>query len=268
MVDKSQRFTQLVRIGYFSRAVLYGLLGVIALTSAGSISEGTDGVMQAIENFPAGTFMLWVLVIGLFAYALFRFASFFFDIENNGSDAKGWGKRVGHAGSGIGHLALAWSAFQIANSERSGGGGSAGGAQEAASGVLSITMGAAVLGLIGAAFLVAALFQAKKGITGEFMQRISPDAPDATRWLGAAGFLARAIVFVVIGWSLIQAGWFSSSAEVETMGGALASLAGQGFLFTLVALGLLAFGLFSLILARYKIIPDMGEQGRVPAYRA
>ncbi len=268
MVDKSERFTQLVRVGYFSRAVLYGLLGIIALTSASAVREGTNGVMRAIEDFPGGTALLWVLVIGLSAYALFRFASFFFDIENNGSDAKGWGKRIGHAGSGVGHLALAWSAYQFATSGSGGSGSGGGGAQAAASGVLSMSLGSVLLGIVGLAFLLAAIFQAKKGFTGEFMQRISHQAPDATRWLGGVGYIARAVVFVIIGWSLIQAGWLASSAQVDTLGGALASLADNGIWFTVIAIGLLAFGIFSLILARYKIIPDMGEHGRRPAFRS
>ena len=34
MVDKSEKFNWLVRVGYFSRAILYSVLGLIALTSA------------------------------------------------------------------------------------------------------------------------------------------------------------------------------------------------------------------------------------------
>jgi len=134
MVDKSEKFSWLVRVGYFSRAVLYTVVGLIALTSAGRIAEGTAGIFKAIEDFPAGIAILWIMVLGLFGYALFRFCSPLFDIENEGSDAKGWGKRIGHAGSAIGHLALAWSAFKFATNRNSGGGG----AQEAAAGVLGV----------------------------------------------------------------------------------------------------------------------------------
>ena len=128
VVDKSEKFSWLVRVGYFSRAVLYTVVGLIALTSAGRIAEGTAGIFKAIEDFPAGIAILWIMVLGLFGYALFRFCSPLFDIENEGSDAKGWGKRIGHAGSAIGHLALAWSAFKFATDS----GSSGGGAQEAA----------------------------------------------------------------------------------------------------------------------------------------
>ncbi len=270
MVDKSEKFDWLVRIGYFSRAILYSVLGIIALTSASAISQGTDGIFQAIEDFPAGTAILWLMVVGLVAYALFRLCSPLFDIENNGSDAKGWGKRIGHLGSAIGHLALAYSAYKFATSSDGANGGSdSGGAQEAAAGILSVDFGGIVLGILGIAFFVTAIFQAKKAITGDFMHRISGQAPDFTRWLGGAGFAARAVVYAIIGWSLFQAGFLSGgSDQIKTLGGAVASLAGQGVVFTLTAIGLLLFGLFSLVLARYRIIPELDTSAGVPSFRS
>lgn len=266
MVDKSEKFNWLVRAGYLSRAILYTMLGLVALTNAQSISEGTDGIFKAIEGFPAGTFILWFMVIGLFAYSLFRFASPVFDIENNGSDKKGWATRIGHAGSGVGHLALAYSAYKFATYSSAGSGD---GAEQAAAGVLSVDFGGFILGALGLIFFIVALFQFKKGISGEFMHRISGAAPDFTRILGGIGFCARGVVYGVIGWSLIQAGFLSGgSGEVRSLGDALADLAGTGAVFTITAAGLLIFGLFSLILARYRIIPDLGSEGRVPSYRA
>ena len=267
MVDKSEKFNWFVRLGFFSRGVLYSLIGIIALTSAGKIAEGTDGVFNAIEDFPLGTVLLWLMVLGLVAYGLFRLASFAFDIENHGSDGKGWGQRLGHAGSGIGHFALAYSAYRFAtagDAANSGGGG----AQEAAGGVLSMDFGGVVLGLLGIAFFIAAIAQAKKGLTASFMQRISASAPSWTRIVGRVGYLARAVVFAIVGWSLVQAGFLSGgSSEVRTLGDALANLAGSGIIFTLVALGLIAFGVLSFVLARYRVIPDMGSDGKVPSFR-
>ena len=167
---------------------------------------------------------------------------------------------------------MAFSAYKFASDDRTGGGGGSesggGSAQEAASGILSMEFGGIVLGLLGIAFFVTAIFQAKKGITGEFMHRIAGDAPDATRWLGGAGFLARGVVYAVIGWSLVQAGFLSGgSDEVVTLGDAVASLADQGFVFTLVAIGLLLFGLFSLVLSRYRIIPELDSSKGIPKFR-
>lgn len=265
MIDKSEKFSTLVRVGYFSRAILYTVLGLIALTSAGKIAQGTDGIFIAIEEFPAGMAILWLMVVGLTAYGLFRLASTFFDIENHGSDKVGWATRIGHAGSAIGHFALAFSAYKFATT--SGGGGN--GAQDAAAGILSVTLGGALLGILGLLFFVAAAMQAKKGITGSFMNRISSQAPDSTRWLGGAGFLARAVVFIVIGWSLVKAGFMSSGTDqIKTLGDAVASLSGEGAVFTIVAAGLLVFGIFSLILSRYRIIPDLDRSRKIPSFRA
>ncbi|MGE5953177.1 MAG: DUF1206 domain-containing protein, partial [Qipengyuania vulgaris] len=94
-------------------------------------------------------------------------------------------------------------------------------------------------------------------------------APSATRWLGGAGYIARGVVYTVIGWSLFKAGFMSSGAsQVKTLGDAVASLAGEGFIFTLTAIGLMLFGLFSLVLARYRIIPELDSSAGVPKFRA
>lgn len=266
MVDKSEKFRWLVRLGYFSRAVFYAMLGFLALTATRQISQGTDGIFRAIEDFPGGTAILWLMVAGLLAYALFRLCSPLFDIEHEGSDGSGWARRIGHLGSAIGHAALAWSAYKLATADASGGGA---GARQAAAGILSAELGGVVLGLLGLAFMAAAFSQAKKGITGSFMARISPRAPNAARVLGGIGYVARAAVYAVIGWSLVRAGFLTRGAEeVKTLGEAVVALAGNGPVFQLVAIGLIVFGLFSLILARYRIIPDLGRGGRVPLYRA
>ena len=73
----------------------------------------------------------------------------------------------------------------------------------------------------------------------------------------------------MIGWSLVKAGFLSGGAEqIKTLGDAVASLAGEGFVFTLTALGLLLFGIYSLIQARYRIIPELDSDAGVPRFRA
>ena len=38
----------------------------------------------------------------------------------------------------------------------------------------------------------------------------------------------------------------------------------MGSIYTLVAIGLMLFGLFNLVIARYRIIPDLGIEGLKP----
>lgn len=254
------KFSTLVRVGYFSRAVLYIVLGLIGLTSAHQLRQGTDGIFLAIRDYPAGTALLWLMVIGFTFYGLFRLASTALDIEHHGSDRSGWMTRIGHGASGLGHFALAFTAYGFATYAADNGSG----AQDAAAGLLAITLGGTVLGLLGGCFILAGLLQVKEALSGSFMAYVSSHAPRQTRSLGSAGYLARAVVFAIIGWSLIEAGLLGGSAErVKTLGEAVASLSGSGIWFQLVALGLLVFGLFSLILARYRIIPEVNLSARL-----
>ena len=92
------------------------------------------------------------------------------------------------------------------------------------------------------------------------MKRIAHHAPPAVKFAGHAGYAARAVVFAIAGWSLVQSAWLSSTAKMKTLGEALASLQDKGLLFTIVAIGLLLFGVFTLFVARYRIIPDLDER--------
>ncbi|RKF23416.1 DUF1206 domain-containing protein [Altericroceibacterium spongiae] len=264
MVDKSEKFRWLIRLGFASRGVVYALIGYLALSGPGQ-NDGPSGSFSYLQDMPAGTPLLYVAALGLLGYGLYRLCSPVFDIENYGHDKTGIAHRVGHAGSAFAHFVLAYTALQFAMGSHQSGSGST--AEQAADTVLSVSFGGFVLGLLGLAFLLAGLAQAKKGLTASFMQRISAQAPAFVEWLGRAGFFARTVVFVIIGWSLIQSAWFSSSERVKTLGEAITSLADSGALYNLVAIGLLLFGIFSIFMARYRIVPDLDSSGLKPAFR-
>lgn len=265
MVDKSEKFTWLVRLGYAARGLVYILLGYLALSTAGKAGEGQTAVFDLIQDVPLGTPLLYLVAVGLLGYAAFKLMDAATDLENHGSDAAGRAKRVGSAASGLAHLALAYTAYQFATGAQNDSTG--GGGQERASTLLTWEMGWILLGLIGVGFLVAGVFQAKSAYDAHFMQRISGRAPHAVRTIGRLGHAARAVVFLIIGWSLMQAGWLEQSSEVKGLGAAIMALSDNGAIYSLVAAGLILFGIFSLIAARYRIIPDVNAQSAKPTLR-
>jgi hypothetical protein len=269
MVDKSEKFRWLVRVGYAARGLVYILIGYLFLAGNRNGRSGDGGAQAAfdwLQDTPGGPIILTIAAVGLLAHALYRFACAIFDVENYGRDAKGIGHRVGDGASGIAHGVLAYTAFQFANGTRqTDGGGDA--AREAAATVLSMGLGSVVLGIMGIGFLVAAAMQARSACTGAFMRRISGQAPRFVEPLGRCGFAARAVVFALIGWSLVKSGWLSRGSQAKSLGEAIDSLRDTGILFTLVALGILLFGVFSLFLARYRIIPDLDAQELKPRLR-
>ena len=97
------------------------------------------------------------------------------------------------------------------------------------------------------------------------MRHISSRAPQFVEYLGRFGLFARSLVFLIIGWSIVRSAWFDSSAQVKTLGDAVTSLADDGTLYTFVAVGLLVFGIFSLFVARYRIVPDIDRSDLKPS---
>jgi len=266
MVDKSQGFISLVRIGFAARGITYMLLGYFALAASSRIEGGNKAVFAEIENWSLGELLLWVIAIGLIAYAAFKFFSAIGDIQHRGSDAEGILRRIGDAASGVAYSALSFAAFQFAAGSKDASAQDS--SQEQASTLLSMDLGGLVLGLIGIGFVVGAVMQAKKAIDASFMQRVRADAPRFVEPIGRIGSASRAVVFALIGWSLVQAAWFSQSSEVKGIGQALLSLRDEGVLYTLTAAGLILFGLFSVVVSRYQIIPDFDQEGLKPSFRS
>jgi len=254
MVDKSEKFRWLVRLGFAVRGLVYLLIGYLALTASRG-DMGPEGAFDMLQGAPLGAPVLYASAVGLAAYALFRFASLLFDVENHGTDGKGVVHRIGQGAAGIAYLTLAWTAFQFAGGEKTAPTGGA--TKEAAGTLLTFSFGSLALGVIGLGFAAAAVVQAKSAFSAGFRRQIASDAPAIATPLGRAGLAARAVVFLIIGWSLVRSAWFGSSQEVKTLGDAIGTLATSGLLYTLVAVGLVLFGLFSLLLARYRIIPDL-----------
>lgn len=264
MVDKSEKFSWLVRLGYAARGLVYILLGYLALSTADQAEGGGEAVFDMLQGVPLGTTLLWIMAVGLLAYAAYKFLSAIADIENRGGDTKGAMKRVGDFASGVAHGFLAYAAYQFATGTQQ---AASEGSGERAGSVLQWELGGLVIGLIGLGFLVGAAMQAKTAYTAHFMHGISPRAPTGIEMVGRAGHAARAVVFAIIGWSLMKSAWFSSESQVKGLGEAILSLRDMGTLYTLVAIGLLLFGVFSLVTARYRIIPHLDRDGLKPSFR-
>lgn len=265
-IDKSRRFVTLVRLGYAARGLTYILLGVLALETSGKAMEGAAGVFDYLRDIPLGTPLLWLVAIGLLAYALFKLLASMANLENHDSNAMGMAKRVGELASGVIHLFLSYAAYKFATGAKTSAEGG-GGEQAMAQPVMDLEVGAVLIGLAGLGMLAAAVMNAKHAATGDFMKCLAGHAPRTVEAVGRAGHAARAVVFAIIGWSLVRAAWLNSEAAVTGLGEALLGLRDNGVVFTLVAIGLMLFGAFSLITARYRVIPDFNRGQLKPHLR-
>jgi hypothetical protein len=251
------KMEMLTRVGFAARGIMYVLIGFLAVR-LGRNEDGA-GAMAALDSGP-WRFLLALMAAGFLGYGLWRLSEAATDTEGNGSGAKGIAIRIGGAVSGLVHLGLSFYALTLALGSR---GGSGGGAQETAATVLDQPVGWLALLLAGLALAATGLFQLIKAAKRDFLRHLSPEASRQpwVGWLGSGGYAARGIVFAVMGWFLFQAGRDARASEAGGMGEALSWLSGP--MQTLVAAGLLLFGLFSFVEARYRRINDPGVLDRL-----
>jgi Domain of Unknown Function (DUF1206) len=106
------------------------------------------------------------------------------------------------------------------------------------------------------------LYQGYRGLTRDFLEdskteEMSPRTKAWISWVGTIGHLARMVVFVLSGWFLVKAAVDFDPKKAVGLDGALAKLQHNSLgpvLLGIVALGLIAFALYSLSDARYRRI--------------
>lgn len=254
---------RLARFGYAARGVVYAVIGLLAIQAAFSgRSAGEQASPEgAIQRIAEQSRLLLVLVaIGLVGYALWRFVQAVLDPENKGSDPKGLAKRGMMLASGIGYSGLALLAARIA----SGAGGSQGqgGDQAMTASVMDKPFGRWLVILAGIAVIVSGFYQLYEAWTDRFRRHLKLQEMDHSEerlatHTGRLGLASRGIVFLLMGWFLIQAGLRHDPSQASGLAGALETLAAQPYgpwLLGIVAFGLIAYGAYSFLQARYRKI--------------
>jgi len=120
--------------------------------------------------------------------------------------------------------------------------------------------GRALLILAGVLFVVAGVEMGRRSARLDFRERFTTqDMPRAlailTRALGAVGCVARAVVFVLVGVFVLKAAVLSSAKQVKGLDAVFRSVASSAYgswLLTVLASGLLCYGLYCLLEARYR----------------
>jgi hypothetical protein len=262
-VGKHPWTERLARIGYAAKGVVYIVVGVLATMTAlgiGGEAKGTQGAMRSIARQPFGTIMLSIVAFGLVAYVIWRWVQAVTDADDKGTKAKGIALRLGYAGSGFIYAGLALSAARIVFGAREDGKQSA--AQSWTATVMEFPYGNWLVTLAAFGVMGYGVYQCYKGYTAKFRKRLKMGEMTERGMLwatrsGRFGFIARGIIFLLVGLFLIQAAWYYDSSKAKGLDGALQNIIQQPFgpwLLGGIALGLVAYGLYMLIEARYRRI--------------
>lgn len=260
-----RRIETWARIGYVARGLVYLLLGWIALSSGKALSTGET--VQAFDDLPGGDVLLIALGVGLFGYGLYKICSALLDLDGKGSKPKGIVTRGARMFGGIAYWGLAFVAVKQLTKGNDGAadagqaGGSGGQGQEAAKQVSEATGGDTLLILVGLVVLVVAGAQLWIAYKAKFMDEM-PGAPQLVKPAGQIGYAARALIVAIVGYFIVKAG--IDGTRLRTSGDALDLVKeSHSLLFQLTAIGLILFGVTSLMMARYRRINDADVVARV-----
>lgn len=252
------------RFGYVTRGVLYVAMGILAArVGQGLRAESADsmGSMRAIAEEPFGRVLLALVAAGLGAFALWRIVQAVIDSDGHGRSAKAIAKRVVLGFTGLLYAPLAIAAARLL----SGDGPASEGADQARKGfLLAWRYGPLAVGVIALLILVVGLTEIWIGVRASFAKemdlgRLSSRARSVVRAAGRVGFGAHGAILTTVGIFLAKAAFESDPSSATGIDGALVRLAngehGQAIV-TAMGCGLIAFGAFSFLMARYRRAPE------------
>jgi len=234
----------LARVGLVAKGISYGLVGALALKLAlgdGGAATSNQGAMQHLAQSSFGTIVLVLLAIGLAAYAVWRVIQAWQGTE-----------RFVNAARFVIYGALTYSAVRILmgageqSQNKS--------AHKTTAVLLSWPGGPAIVALIGVVLIGIGLYQLYMGVTRKFEEKWRGQS-DIGDVVGVVGHIARFVVLALMGAFAIKAAVDYEPQKAVGLDGALQKLAHESygsFLLALTAAGLLAYGVFCFVDARYR----------------
>ena len=209
--------------GCFSTGIVYFAIGVVAMLSFLKLKDGgadEASLLVYLNNYIAGKFVVWVVMLGMIAYIVWRVYETFNDPYGYGSSAKGIAKRTGVALSGFADALIAFSAVQallgIGETVET---GVPVAERKMAETLLNESWGTAVVAAIGVACVVTALVQIGYAAARSYEERMNLEK--MPRWtlvavhvLAWTGHFARGVILGIIGVSFISAAVSTSAQHV------------------------------------------------------
>jgi hypothetical protein len=253
----SAAMSGLARFGMGARAFVYLVIGWLAMQIAlghRTHEANQRGALAEIAQHPAGLVVLWILALGLIAYAIWRLTEAAFGSAAEGSNAS---SRVKSLFRGLAYAAFAVSTFSfIAGRSRQ---GQSEQQETETARLMSHGYGRWLVGLAGLVVVAIGVGLIVEGMTRRFEQKLRMhELSGVTRtWvvaLGVVGSVARGVAFAITGALVVEAAVTFEPQKSAGLDGALRTLASHAYgrwLLLLLAAGLLVFAVFGFAAARW-----------------
>jgi len=256
-------FEGLARAGYVARGLIYIVIGICAIRLADGVNgqpASQTGALKLIADQRFGHALLVLMAIGLGGYSLWRLAQVVFGTTPEAGRHSTL-DRIGALGSAVAYATFCFIALSILLAPET----TAGNDQkprDVTRTALEWPAGRWLVGAVGVLFLVVAGYQLYMGISRKFLEdskvgEMDQSVRKAFTVLGVVGLCARAVAFGLIGVFIFRAARDFKASEAVGLDGALERLTRQSYgptLLLIVALGLIAFGIYSIADARFRKI--------------
>ena len=260
-----QWITPLAKTGLTAKGIVYCLVGILAFMAAfhlggqSASQADTTGALQSIEDLPAGKWLLLAVGVGLLCYSAWRVVEAFTHKKQGEKDVKKWGQKGRYLLSGLGYLSIGIAALHMAL-QSSGGGQGGNRNKNMAAELLSQPMGQWLLGLAALIIAGVGIYQIYYALSEKYKKHVnnmnySSGASDLLLKTGKAGYVARGIVWLIIGWMLLKAAMQSSASQAGDTAQAFGFLQNSSYgtyLLGIIALGVICYGIFCFVRARYE----------------
>ncbi|WP_345528760.1 DUF1206 domain-containing protein [Nocardioides endophyticus] len=245
------------RAGLVAYGVVYVLIGWLALQLAWGDRSGapsSSGALRELAQQPFGGALIWVVSIGMFLLALWQLLEAGFGHRDE-DGKKRLAKRAASVGKAVVYVAIGFSGVKIAV----GSGSSGKGEETFTAKLMNLPAGQVLVAVVGLAIIGFGIFQFYRAWTEGFADKLDGEGRSGTSGtayiaFGKAGYTARGVAFAIVGGLFVYAAVTHNAKKSGGLDQALFEVLDQPFgpvLLTLVALGLVCFGLFTFAQARH-----------------
>jgi hypothetical protein len=252
----------LARLGYASKALIYAIVGSLAIaaaTSRGGQITDTSGALRVVLRQPWGRMLLVVLALGLCGYALWRVLDAFMDPDQHGSEFKGLVTRIGNAVRAVIYGALGIEAFRLFQGM---GGSSPREAQIWTARIMDFPLGPWIVGFGGAIVAIYGVSEIVSSLKGGYsrtldLSPIPPNLRQPAETISRLGIGARGVIISVLGVFLLRAALQNDPGEAHGTRESmleLANVANGIWILGFIGAGLLAYAFDQALHARCRRI--------------
>ncbi len=257
-------FEGLARAGYVARGLIYVVIGLLAFRLAQGVSgkpASQQGALQTISDQTFGHLLLLLMAVGLGGYAIWRAAQVVVGTTPEAGRHSTL-DRLGALGSAVAYGAFCAVAVSILLKDSAGSNSKDRKPRDLTADALTWPAGRWLVGAVGVVFLIVAGYQVYQGVSRRFLDDSKTGSMDrpvrrAFTWLGVTGHCARGVAFALIGAFIVRAALDYKPSEAVGLDGALYRLTNHSYgpaLLLVVAVGLIAFGAYSVADARFRKI--------------